>query len=177
MFVSRETQEKLDALEQEKVQLQKEVADLQSEAGKKRSGLPAVAIVGWVLFLLAAALAVYALFFKPVKDPYANVKMITANGPDVLHVVPDTGIVYHVQIGAFKEFSLDEYASHLENIYTRENDSLRKISLGQFYDFTEAQDFLGELSDLGMDFAYITAYKNGSPMGLMEAVRSVEPKE
>lgn len=85
-------------------------------------------------------------------------------------VTPDTTIVYHVQIGAFESFDLKPHAESLENIYTFENDSLTRITLGKFYDFSEAQSFLSDLVKLKLEFAYITAYEKGIPIGLMEAV-------
>lgn len=170
MFVSRETQEKLDQLNAENAELQLKIGELQ-QSNEVKNPWKSIAILALVAFVLACGAAVYFGVFNKAEDPYGHIPIITREGVKDWSVVPDSGIAYHVQIGAFKQFDLSSYQSELEGIYLFKNDSLQRITLGRFVRFDEAQIFQEKMVELGMEFAYITAYKDNEPMGLMAAIK------
>lgn len=176
MFVSRETQEKIDHLEREKAELEAQLGEIRAAKPKSNSWIP-VAIAGWIAFLLAGAFIVYTLYFAPGDDPYAHIPITTSEGMSEWRAVPDSGIAYHVQIGAFREFDLTPYQAELGSVYLFKNDSLQRITLGRFVRFTEAQEFQEKVVELGLDFAYITAYKDGEAIGLLHAIRQENQTE
>lgn len=169
MFVSRETQEKLDRLEDEKLALEKKLQEMETASQQKSPWKP-VAIAFIILFLVSAGVAGYLQYFQP--DPFEHIPIVTTTGHDDWHAIPDSGIAYHVQIGAFKEFDLSPYQAELESVYLFKNDSLQRITLGRFVRFKEAQVFQEKVVALGLDFAYITAYRDGEAIGLLEAMKS-----
>lgn len=171
MFVSRETQERIDKLEAEKAELLSRLEESESKKSTKPGMNPAL-VLAWVLFVLAAAAAVY-FYFQSNKtvDPYQHIDITTANGVEDWHAVPDSGVVYRIQIGAFTDFTLDSLSDGLDGVYSFKNDSFEKISLGHFRDIDRAQGFLNKMVELGFEYAYITAYKDGEPIGLLHAMK------
>lgn len=176
MFVSRETQEKIDKLEADNLALRQRLGDLE-EAQSITNPWKPVGVTFIVLFLLSAAFGVYSYFFTQPADPFEHIPIVTKTGLDDWHAIPDSGIAYHVQIGAFKEFDLSPYQADLESVYLFKNDSLQRITLGKFVRFNQAQEFQEKVVDLGLDFAYITAYKDGETIGLMKAIKSESTTE
>lgn len=170
MFVSRETQERIDKLEADNKALKKELGEAESNR-PNTSGLKAALVIGWILFVLAAA-AAYYFYAYPVKTtPEVTDQILTEEGPTDWVPPVDSGIVFRVQVGAFEEFSLEPFRAELDGIYSFRNDNLEKISLGNFSSFRKAQSFLDYMFELGFEDAYITAYQDGKPLGLMMAVK------
>lgn len=174
MFVSRETQEKIDALESENAELKKKLSEVEAMNSSSKSSLKTGMIIAWVLFVVAAAAAIY-FYLKPgAASVDSSTPIYTASGKLDWNTIPDSSITYTVQIGAFAEFDIAPFASQLEGVYVFENDSLQKLSLGTFSNFTQAQTFLHKMSEMGLEFAYITVYKNGEPIGIMDARKDEE---
>lgn len=176
MFVSRETQERLDNLEQENSDLRKQIGEMENSK-PNTTPLRTAMIIGWVMFVLATALAIYLYENSIEVEKTDTVEIVTASGPQDWNVIPDSNIVYTVQIGAFAEFDIKPYAADLEGVYMFENDNLQKVSLGTFSTFNKAQEFLSEMSEMGLEFAYVVAYENGKPIGLMHAVKKQASEE
>ncbi|NVK04942.1 MAG: hypothetical protein HWD92_08965 [Flavobacteriia bacterium] len=170
MFVSRETQERIDKLEADNKALKKELGEAESNR-PNTSGLKAAMVIGWVLFLLAAAATYYFYQQSQIVIEEPKDQILTKDGPTDWVPPVDSGIVFRVQVGAFEEFSLEPFRAELDGIYSFRNDNLEKISLGNFSSFRKAQSFLDYMFELGFEDAYITAYQDGKPLGLMMAVK------
>ena len=172
MFVSKESQEIIDQLKQENEQLKEQMHHLTSFADEKKGTSKLSALLGWVMFAIAT-LALIVLFLNSSKEhPEVDdsVQIATPQGVEVINTLPSNDLVYTVQIGAFTDFDISGYADDLDDFYLVKNDGLEKVSLGNFSSFQKAQSFLSQLHELGFDFAYIVAYKNGEPIGLVESL-------
>lgn len=170
MFVSRETQERIDKLEADNKALRKQLGDAETSQ-PNTSGLKAGLVIGWVLFVVAAAGAYYFYAYPPESTPEVTDQILTEDGMSDWVQPVDSGIVFRVQVGAFKEFSLEPFRAQLDDVYSFKNDSLEKISLGNFKTLSEAQSFLDYMYELGFKDAYLTAYQDGKPIGLMVAIK------
>lgn len=171
MFVSRETQEKIQELEEENARLQAELSQWESNSSNGEKKWVRIAIVMAVVAVLAIGASIWLWVNRTPALP--TVEVITSEGEGEWVYPLDEGLTYHVQIGAFESFDLSSYGSALEGIYLFENDSLQRISLGAFKSFEQAQQFQNDLQKLEMPFAYITAYKDGQAIALMRA-REIE---
>ncbi len=85
------------------------------------------------------------------------------------HIV--SGIVYKVQIGAFKNFDMTKYIQEKgEGHFEGESaDNLNKYTIGQFRDLEVAEAFKKDLRKLGIKDAFIVAYSDGKRITLEEA--------
>lgn len=162
----------MEELEKEKKQLESDLAH-QRDAASGVSPWKVTTFIFGALFLTALFSTIY-LVYQPVEDQVQEPEVLvaTGNGIQKESLVHDSGLVYHVQIGAFSGFDLKRFGNKLEEVYMHQNDSLQRISLGRFERFSEAQEFQNELHKVNLPFAYITAYRDGEPIALMAAVRS-----
>lgn len=173
MFVPRETQERLTQLEAENKSLRKQLGE---EVNNRPNTirLKLFLILGWVFFM-AAAIVAYLQYQKASNATGVVPQILTEEGLSDWVAPVDSGIVFRVQIGAFEDFSLEPFKAQLEEIYSVRNDTLERIGLGSFEEFSKAQEFLDYVYELGFEDAYITATLDGKAIGLMQAIRTQAP--
>lgn len=84
------------------------------------------------------------------------------------------GVVFKVQIGAFRNKDLSKYFENNEN-FGGENgdDDMQKITLGQFRDYWEADTFKKYLREMGVRDAWIVPYKDGNRVSIKEVLEGV----
>ena len=84
------------------------------------------------------------------------------------------GVVFKVQIGAFRNKDLSKYFENHEN-FSGENDEdgLQKITLGQFRDYWEADTFKKYLREMGVKDAWIVPYKDGVRVPIKDVLEGV----
>lgn len=81
------------------------------------------------------------------------------------------GVVFKVQIGAFKELDLREFFGNNENFSGEvEEDGTMKYTLGTFTDYWQADKFKKYLRKMGVKDAWIVAYKNGERVDIKDAL-------
>jgi hypothetical protein len=81
-----------------------------------------------------------------------------------------SGLVYKVQVGAFKNKDLSKYFENNKNFSGDvDADGTKKYTLGSFTDYWEADNFKKYLREMGVEDAWIVAYKNGQRISLKEA--------
>jgi hypothetical protein len=81
-----------------------------------------------------------------------------------------SGLVYKVQIGSFKNKDLSKYFDNNKNFSGEvDADGTKKYTLGAFTDYWEADNFKKYLREMGVEDAWIVAYKNGQRISLKEA--------
>ncbi|MFN8417022.1 MAG: Ezrin/radixin/moesin family protein [Cytophagaceae bacterium] len=86
------------------------------------------------------------------------------------------GIVYKVQIGAFKNKDLSKYFNNNKNFSGDvEPDGTKKYTLGSFTDYWEADNFKKYLREMGVKDAWVVAYKDGKRINLKDALEGVVP--
>ncbi len=89
--------------------------------------------------------------------------------------IDDTkGVVFKVQIGAFKNKDLSKFLKVGEN-FTGETDEngLKKYSLGVFKDYWEADTFKKYLREMGVKDAWIVSYKDGQRVPIKDVLEGV----
>ncbi len=81
------------------------------------------------------------------------------------------GVLFKVQIGAFKELDLREFFGNNENFSGEvEEDGTMKYTLGTFTDYWQADKFKKYLRKMGVKDAWIVAYKDGKRVDIKDAL-------
>ncbi len=88
-------------------------------------------------------------------------------------VVDDSGVVFKVQIGAFKNKDLSKYFNNTPNFTGEKTDSLQKVTLGRFRDYWEADTFKKYLREMGVKDAWIVPYKDGTRVAMKDVLEGV----
>jgi len=80
------------------------------------------------------------------------------------------GIVYKVQVGAFKNKDLTKYTA-LENFdWEKDADGVKKYTIGHFRDYWEADTFKKYLREMGVKDAWIVAYEDNQRKDIKEVL-------
>ena len=83
------------------------------------------------------------------------------------------GVVFKVQVGAFKNKDLTKYFQNSKNFSGEvDADGTKKYTLGFFGDYWEAENFKKYLREMGVKDAWIVAYKNGSRVELKDVLEN-----
>lgn len=81
------------------------------------------------------------------------------------------GVVYKVQIGAFKSFDITKYFDNHKNFSGDvDADGTMKYTLGVFKDYWEADKLKKYLRDMGVAGAWVVAYKDGKRINIKDAL-------
>lgn len=92
--------------------------------------------------------------------------------PEVIN--DEVGVVFRVQIGAFKEADLSRFGDVGENFSDVTNDEgLQVITLGSFKDYWEADKFKKNLRRMGVKDAWIVPYKDGVRVAMKDVLEGV----
>lgn len=84
------------------------------------------------------------------------------------------GIVFKVQIGAFRKKDLSKYFDNNENFGGEYgDDGEQKITLGVFRDYWEANTFKKYLREMGVKDAWIVSYKDGKRVPIKDVLEGV----
>jgi uncharacterized protein YlxW (UPF0749 family) len=83
------------------------------------------------------------------------------------------GVVFKVQIGAFRNKDLSKYFDNHPNFAGEISDGTQKITLGQFSDYWEADTFKKYLREMGVKDAWIVPYRDGVRVPIKEVLEGV----
>ncbi len=83
------------------------------------------------------------------------------------------GLVFKVQIGAFRNKDLSKYFENHENFGGESEDGMQKITLGQFRDYWEADTFKKYLREMGVRDAWIVPYQDGVRKEIKDVLEGV----
>jgi Mg2+ and Co2+ transporter CorA len=83
------------------------------------------------------------------------------------------GVVFKVQIGAFRNKDLSKYFDNHPNFAGEISDGTQKITLGQFSDYWEADTFKKYLREMGVSDAWIVPYKDGQRVPIKDVLEGV----
>ena len=84
------------------------------------------------------------------------------------------GVVFKVQIGAFRNKDLSKFFDNHENFSGEQgDDGVQKITLGQFKDYWEADTFKKYLREMGVKDAWIVPYKDGVRVDIKDVLEGV----
>lgn len=93
-------------------------------------------------------------------DPHATTSAMAAKG-----------VVYKVQIGAFKNKDLSKYFDNNKNFSGEvDADGTKKYTLGSFPTYWEADNFKKYMREMGVSDAWVVAYKDGKRIELKDAL-------
>lgn len=94
--------------------------------------------------------------------------------PQTGPVYDDSGVVFKVQIGAFRNKDLSKYFDNTENFSGEtDEDGTQKITLGRFRDYWEADTFKKYLREMGVSDAWIVPYKDGKRVAMKDVLEGV----
>ena len=80
------------------------------------------------------------------------------------------GVVYKVQIGAFRNYDITKYFNRHDNFSgTVDADGTMRYTLGSFSDYWEADKFKAYLRGMGVNGAWVVAYKDGQRISMKDA--------
>ncbi len=83
------------------------------------------------------------------------------------------GVVFKVQIGAYKEKDMSKY-NNSDGNFTAENDGdVQKFTLGSFGDYWEADTFKKYLREMGVKDAWIVPYKDGVRVPIKDVLEGI----
>lgn len=84
------------------------------------------------------------------------------------------GVVFKVQIGAFRNKDLSKYFENNENFSGEtDGDGTQKVTLGIFVDYWEADTFKKYLREMGVRDAWIVPYKDGTRVAIKDVLEGV----
>ncbi len=107
------------------------------------------------------------------KKAIAKAKQDTENQPAGSAVSQD-GVVFKVQIGAFRNKDLSKYFENNENFGGETDaDGVQKITLGIFKDYWESDTFKKYLREMGVNDAWIVPYKDGTRVAMKDVLEGV----
>ena len=87
--------------------------------------------------------------------------------------VDDSGVVFKVQIGAFRDRDMSKYFDNTENFSGETDEGVQKITLGRFRDYWEADTFKKYLREMGVSDAWIVPYKDGKRVAMKDVLEGV----
>jgi vacuolar-type H+-ATPase subunit I/STV1 len=86
----------------------------------------------------------------------------------------DSGVVFKVQVGAFRNKDLSKYFENTENFSGETaEDGTQKITLGRFRDYWEADNFKKYLREMGVSDAWIVPFKDGKRVAMKDVLEGV----
>ena len=109
-------------------------------------------------------------------ESVAKQKEAAANaGPSVGRGIDDSkGVVFKVQIGAYKNKDLSKYLDAGDNFSGEVDESgLNRYSLGVFRDYWEADTFKKYLREMRVKDAWIVSFKDGQRVPIKEVLENV----
>jgi len=108
----------------------------------------------------------------PVKDSVYNITYNTHKA--AMPKKSYDGVLFAIQIGAYKDLDLSEYKENLLGLKQDTYDSLNQFTLGEFIDYKEAQAFLRIIRGMGFRQAHIMSFKNGRRIQVKRAIQLQE---
>lgn len=84
------------------------------------------------------------------------------------------GVVFRVQIGAFRQKDLSKYFDNHPNFAGEiTEDGTQQITLGEFRDYWQADQFKKYLREMGVKDAWIVPYKDGQRVAIKDVLEGV----
>lgn len=81
-----------------------------------------------------------------------------------------SGTWFKVQIGAYNNLDLTQYAGHQNFGLEKDNDGTMKYTLGAFQSYNDASSFKNLMRNMGVRGAWIVAYKDGGRVEINEVL-------
>ena len=89
-------------------------------------------------------------------------------------IIDDKGVVFKVQIGAFRNKDLTKYLNKTKDFSGEVGeDGLKRYTLGAFRDYWEADTFKKYLREMGVKDAWIVSFKDGERVNIKDVLEGV----
>lgn len=163
-------------LEDENEDLKKENDSLKSSAGTFRTlaiifGIIAFAGIGYILYShfkaplfgpIAKEHKEFAAQTEELKNAKSKVDTLQKANDILVEQQPEIedGVFFEVQLGAFQDFSLDDYQAELSAL-RQEGDATRKFTFAKFRDYAKAEKLKNDLQRMGVSGAFVVGRING----------------
>jgi hypothetical protein len=85
----------------------------------------------------------------------------------------NVGVVFKVQVGAFKSKDLTKFAKDNENFSSETDGDVNKYTLGVFKDYYEADAFKKYLREMGVKDAWIVSFKDGQRVPIKDVLEGI----
>lgn len=94
-----------------------------------------------------------------------------AYNPDLINGEDfSVGVVFKVQVGAFRKMDLEKYANSSKEFSEEGADDLRKYVIGHFRNYEDANVLKRYLREMGVEDAWIVPYKDGQRVPLKDVL-------
>lgn len=80
------------------------------------------------------------------------------------------GVVFKVQVGAFRKIDLNKYANSAKDFSEEEMKELRKYVIGNFRNYDDANVLKRYLREMGVEDAWIVPYRDGKRVPLKDVL-------
>ncbi|OEK06928.1 hypothetical protein [Roseivirga misakiensis] len=80
------------------------------------------------------------------------------------------GVVFKVQVGAFRKIDLNKYANSSKDFSEEEMEELRKYVIGNFRNYDDANVLKRYLREMGVEDAWIVPYRDGKRVPLKDVL-------
>ncbi len=147
--------EEKDVLTREKADLATRIGDLESQLSDKSAEVDKTKAM-----LLEAE--------KKAADAQTSISKNGMGAP-----MTANGVVFKVQVGAFKNKDLTKYFNNNKNFSGEvDADGTKKYTIGYFPEYWEAENFKKYLREMGVKDAWIVAYKDGNRVELRQVLET-----
>ena len=161
--------EELKNLVEENQDLQGQVSSLKSESTQLKSRMnDKDAKIGELQDDLSKLRSDLSAAKNQLKEATASPRPAATSGEKMID-----GVVFKVQIGAFRNKDLSKYFENNENFGGENEGDMQKITLGQFRDYWEADTFKKYLREMGVKDAWIVPYRDGVRVEIKDVLEGV----
>jgi len=95
-----------------------------------------------------------------------------AYNPDIINGEDfSKGVVFKVQVGAFRKIDLQKYAGTSKEFAEEGADDLRKYVIGNFRNYEDANVLKRYLREMGVEDAWIVPYRDGQRVPLKDVIK------
>lgn len=96
--------------------------------------------------------------------------IVTPTADTVKFNVPDDGIIFTIQIGAYLGVDMERFRTNMVSLYQDRSAGINQFTLGVLSTHEEAAEFRDIVRSIGFEDAYITAFRNGHRVSIQEAL-------
>ncbi|MFW5890445.1 MAG: hypothetical protein ACOCTO_03505 [Marinilabiliaceae bacterium] len=114
---------------------------------------------------------------EPEKEPARSdspknqpLKVMTPDSDTVEFFMPEDGIFFSVQIGAYLGIDLDKFRSNMISLHQDNSSAINQFTLGIFPTYQEANVFKKAVKNLGFEEAHIVAFQDGDRIKVKDAL-------
>lgn len=98
-------------------------------------------------------------------------EVVTERGSTVTATPDMSGIVFRVQLGAFKKRQVNGALTTDPNLLVEDENGLQRVTIGHFREFEKAKELRDHIVAMGVKGAWVVPYKNGERISLKEAMK------